>query len=388
MTDTAMLVQQMQVQAAPKQQATTMRDIAKLSANTAEGTQTGSLPQGTEMMGFSQLLALLQQNSGQQAVTQQTQDDAAEKGAQMLAEMLAANPGFTMLNVTDATQQLTQLTTATGGSDALMQLLSRLNNQTVTQPTAQNDVFANTEILFAGYQPQAVQPVQPADDSALLQAQSQFNQSVQQAQQLFGTATPATATAQPVDVDELQKKVDAGAFVPPPKTQGVQVSTGEVQPLFDNGKLDPQDILEQLQTGVTQNVAQGKDNFVVTLKPQGLGEITVKMLQENGKITMSIMASNTNVQRMLNDQLPNLREVMKPYQVEVQQVTAGNSTSNMDMQQQLQQQSFAQHGQQQQRQTYAPYVPYQEDGTDASIDLVQLQQQILAAQSSGIDTYI
>ncbi|MEG1698833.1 MAG: flagellar hook-length control protein FliK, partial [Oscillospiraceae bacterium] len=78
--------------------------------------------------------------------------------------------------------------------------------------------------------------------------------------------------------------------------------------------------LLQVQQGAMANAKAGKEDFVMRLRPDGMGEITVKLAEADGKMTMQITASNANVQKMLSAEIDNLREAMKPYHVEVREI--------------------------------------------------------------------
>lgn len=91
-----------------------------------------------------------------------------------------------------------------------------------------------------------------------------------------------------------------------------------------------QEIIRQTVEGIKQNAAKGKEEFVMKLSPQGLGEITVKLVSENGRTTMQITAQNQNIQRILGAELEALKQAVRPYNVEVKEVNTANQ-SQLDM---------------------------------------------------------
>lgn len=157
--------------------------------------------------------------------------------------------------------------------------------------------------------------------------------------------------------------------------------------------IDKKAVLEQISNGAMENAAKGKQDFVMKLTPDGMGEITVKLAEANGHITMQLTASNANVQKMLTSELENLREVMRPYKVEVREVQAQTqqhfdmSGNQQDAQQQhrelAQQFAFAREQQQNARPYYGSY---NSKTSKIAEQTVMPQQSIL--QQRAIDRYI
>lgn len=157
--------------------------------------------------------------------------------------------------------------------------------------------------------------------------------------------------------------------------------------------IDKKAVLEQISNGAMENAAKGKQDFVMKLTPDGMGEITVKLAEANGHITMQLTASNANVQKMLTSELENLREVMRPYKVEVREVQAQTqqhfdmSGNQQDAQQQhrelAQQFAFAREQQQNARPYYGSYIS---KTSKIAEQTVMPQQSTL--QQRAIDRYI
>lgn len=79
-------------------------------------------------------------------------------------------------------------------------------------------------------------------------------------------------------------------------------------------------IFEQVKTGIIENAQtleiDGED-FVMTLNPASLGEITIKLINDGGKATLSIVAANQTAMKLINDDLGALRDTFKPLQIQV-----------------------------------------------------------------------
>lgn len=66
------------------------------------------------------------------------------------------------------------------------------------------------------------------------------------------------------------------------------------------------------------NVSQKDDETIVfKLKPDGLAEIVVKFEHKFGKVTLDISTSNKMVEQLIQKELPQLKDVLKSYQMEV-----------------------------------------------------------------------
>lgn len=321
---------------------------------------------------FLDLLTAVLGTGGEAALATQLKKDAETLGAQMNAEMLAVNPLLAMMLAgqtaeTDAAalqqsavlDSLSQLQSLAYDADAPLssELLSQLQQaidtvETLTSAdtststafaaalqTSQGEGEADTTALFF---------ISGSDQASVLQGQSQFGRAVSQAQQLLKSTGETTAETTEIDFEELQKKVDSGAFLPQLTNAA---ATGTPTAATEAHKtLDAQDIFSQIKTSVTEHTQDGATDFTIKLKPEGLGEITVKLLDDGGKITLSLTASDANVQRLLGSELNNLRDIMRPYNVEVAQVVQTNEAQNMNMQQQFSQQ-FSQHSYTGQQQT-------------------------------------
>lgn len=75
---------------------------------------------------------------------------------------------------------------------------------------------------------------------------------------------------------------------------------------------------KQLLKGVEENLKSGKSEFTVKLKPEGLGEIIVKLVQnDGGKMLMSMTASSAKTAELLNSNLSSLQNSLNQHNVEI-----------------------------------------------------------------------
>lgn len=354
---------------------------------------------------LNQLISVLSAN-GEQALAKQLKTNLESLGAQMNAEMLAVNPLLTAILAQQTSQEVSSSALAeTETANALFQtqLLSPTVNATLSSEVISQlqDVITTTESLMTndsaqlhsfsaslqslantnGLNATAISTTTAdSSESTYLQAQSQFGQSIGQAQQILKEVATATSLdSEELDIEDLQKKVDSGEFLPHlldvSQPEALAKSSGT------DKMLDVQDIFNQIKSASTYYTENGATDFTIKLRPEGLGEITVNLLEEGGKITMSLAASHANVQHLLSNELTNLRDIMRPYNVEVAQVVQSNEAQSMNMQQQLQQQ-FSQHNYS--RQQNAPPFTYtlnydETAGSDESTQSVVLPQGVLNA---------
>ena len=126
-----------------------------------------------------------------------------------------------------------------------------------------------------------------------------------------------------VDVDVLQNLLSKNGVTTPFELRFKAAGSSE------SAKL-----LEQLTDGIKQNISLGKNEFTIKLKPETLGEITVKLIEDAGKTTLSITTASAQTAKLINSDLDALKQAVAPMNVEVRNaVVATNETANGSMQQ-------------------------------------------------------
>lgn len=111
----------------------------------------------------------------------------------------------------------------------------------------------------------------------------------------------------PIDIEALQQAVDSKQFVP--ETVAAQKPAADIR-----------EIASQLKTGILENVRQGKNEFVVRLKPEGLGEITVKFSESKNEIALRIVTSSASVGKMIAEDVAVLQNALRPLRAQVQEI--------------------------------------------------------------------
>ncbi|MEG1568108.1 MAG: flagellar hook-length control protein FliK, partial [Oscillospiraceae bacterium] len=176
---------------------------------------------------------------------------------------------------------------------------------------ADAEILANGKLAFET----AAAKLRTADSTKADDAQTVKDEPMQKAQKAVEKPIKETAQAE-------QSAIQREAHLQ---------SLSSAQPLEKEAPvLNKQDLLLQVQQGAMANAKAGKEDFVMRLRPDGMGEITVKLAEADGKMTMQITASNANVQKMLSAEIDNLREAMKPYHVEVREIMQ-QQTNHFDL---------------------------------------------------------
>lgn len=197
-----------------------------------------------------------------------------------------------------------------------------------------------------------------------LQFGGDFRQAVVEAQKLMSAKTQDEGKDQTVDVESLQSLAD---------TRREQIQQARANAARENMS-QPQPLTEQIRTGVSQGLAQGKNEFVVRLKPEGLGEITVRLTEgTDGTMTLNLTASTSQTAKLLNQELAGLREALRPYGTEVTPAVSqpqesayadGSYTGAQFDAHHGQQASYGQQNGHGGQQAHLQDIVYEEDGAD------------------------
>lgn len=76
---------------------------------------------------------------------------------------------------------------------------------------------------------------------------------------------------------------------------------------------------KQLYEGISKNLERGRSEFTVKLRPEGLGEILVKLVSnEGGKAILTMVASSEKTAELLNRDLASLQTSLNQHNVEIE----------------------------------------------------------------------
>lgn len=186
------------------------------------------------------------------------------------------------------------------------------SGETVQASEQSNDAQAGTsqsfvEILSNG------QDENSADD--LQGLQNDFLRSIREAKSLMSNSEKSNQEEVPLDIDQLQSDVMSNRFNPLSSLEG---KTARME--FNQSQAPEVD--QQIQQGITENLLHGRKEFVIKLRPEGLGEITVKLLEKPGEASvLSLITSSAESAKLINEKLTALQEAMRPLQVQVNMAT-------------------------------------------------------------------
>lgn len=273
-----------------------------------------------QMMGDGdeeQLAALLMQMAGS------LREDSEELGGEMAAEMLAMMPGMNF-PATDLIALMEQDTAVSGtameilstvmnspqGRTQLPEILSQLEGlsrqgegeeELIELPQADKDFV---ELLSAAWketpEDAAVPPTSLTLDHSAIRAAKELME-----QNRKGNQTET------LDIESLQADVNARRFMP-----AEAMAQKQSLPVPD-----AQEIAKQLKTGILENLAKGKSEFLVRLKPEGLGEILVKLSETKDKVSLSIFTNDSQTARLISGEVASLQSALRPLNAEVQEIT-------------------------------------------------------------------
>ena len=204
---------------------------------------------------------------------------------------------------------------AAGAQNLLLQQLQERLALAEQQAAAQTDAKGHDadwdallETLTAAWE-KTPEEEDPGAGLAREMDRMQFDSAVRQLREELGGRLRGVQKedGRPLDVEALQAAVDSRQYVP--ETVSAHSETPEVR-----------EIADQLKTGILQNLRQGKNEFVVKLKPEGLGEITVKLTESKNEIALRIVTSSTAVGKMIADEVNALQNALRPLRAQVQEI--------------------------------------------------------------------
>lgn len=145
---------------------------------------------------------------------------------------------------------------------------------------------------------------------------SQFSSEDSQQGKSFGAATESSAGFQSVGQTQTYSPV----------------STVDIDPIA-TPKTEIPAASEQIAQTVTTGLKNGETSIVMHLKPEGLGNVTVKMLSDgNGGLTLNLTSSNEQTVKLLQNQIGDLRTSLESQNLNITKVSAGfESSTNADL---------------------------------------------------------
>lgn len=154
--------------------------------------------------------------------------------------------------------------------------------------------------------------------------QASFSESVVKAKEMLSeNLSQQSGSSDEIDVDKLQNELARSSS-----------KTAFELSLETTSSTSETPVLDQLKDGIKQNVSVGKSEFTIKLNPESLGEITVKLIEEAGKTTLSITTASAATAKLINNDINALKDAVASMNVEVKHAVVQTSeTANSSMQQ-------------------------------------------------------
>ena len=282
-----------------------------------------------------------------------------------------------LFNQGNLTQRLTTLLTNLGYNTNDQEALLTNAKAFLNVVEAQFNTNANATDQQAAFMPVVDQP---KDAVPIFPSGEGFSQVIQEVKSNLNTTQekkPDTGIEQVVSASQQTQETLA------PR----QIDTAPILKTKADSLSKQYDFLNQVTHGLKQNLGEGKDRFVIKLRPESLGEITVRLVEEGGKSILRIATSNPTTAQLINNDLNALKEAMRPMQIQVETAVSPSQNLSADVSQQFNMANQQFNGQQQRQFTHnGTYHAYQggnEIDEDSTSELLWPKLTL-----DGVDRYV
>lgn len=246
--------------------------------------------------------------------------ESLQKAEQSLSES-AVGQTTVVSDVVSASGQMETSSTARNSQPAVQSLSSDFAGQSVAQDQAaskaagQSSAAGDQESGFADmlkHQSLSTKTMNSASDSEAVSDKSQSS----------------TVDEVQASLEELKKNAEAkGVNLMDRMTEARMMSGAKVQTLNQTPGHNGANVVSQLKDGLEMGMKNQLREFTIHLKPEGLGEVIINMVSQDGKLTVNIGASNADTQKLINSQMMSLKEMLEPLHAEVGQVYQSSQES-------------------------------------------------------------
>lgn len=140
---------------------------------------------------------------------------------------------------------------------------------------------------------------------------------------LAGSQTPEVTNYAENDDGELEPILPQMVDIQP---QTVDIS--EIKPVTIQNVSTPfMPITEQISTSIPADFAENSE-FTMVLKPESLGEVTIKLVNEDGVQVLQITTATPEATKLINQDLSGLRESLSFTQIEVREAQVVQNAEN------------------------------------------------------------
>ncbi len=236
--------------------------------------------------------------------------DANQMAMQMMAEMLFSNPALLpMLQAEQpavAEAMLAELGNVRGITDIVGELVEQ---QILTDAQPEENPLESKENMTQQEFYSVLQNAWKEEQQPTTMGFSLQHNAVREAKQLLAQR-PKEENTQALDVESLQAAVDQNRFSPFEKV----LEHKEFQ------LPDTNEIAQQVKGGILDNVAKGKNEFIVKLEPEGIGEIVVKLSENKDRISLTIFTASEQTAKMISNEVAALQNSLRPLNAQVEQI--------------------------------------------------------------------
>lgn len=264
------------------------------------------------MQAASQSTAIIpEQAAGTQLKESQLEAQALSEAAQGAAASRVAVVSDTA-SATGKTS-VTQEPDQSGQTTANAVLTERSENMVVQKPVAasasgQSSTADDTEPGFGG----------------MLKDQSALDGTARSSSEYEAAGVKGQVSAlseEQASLEELKKNAEAKGINLMDRMAEARITGGaKVQTMNQTAGQNAPSVVTQVKEGLEQGVKNQLKEFTIHLKPEGLGEVIVKMVSQDGKLTVNIGASSSETQKLINSQMVSLKEMLEPLHAEVGEV--------------------------------------------------------------------
>ena len=134
-------------------------------------------------------------------------------------------------------------------------------------------------------------------------------------------AQVSTLTEEQSSLEELKKNAEARGINLMDRVAEARITGGaRIQAMNQPAAQNEASVVSQVKDGLEQGMKNQLKEFTIHLRPEGLGDVIVKMVSQDGKVTVNIGASNSETQKLINSQMTSLKEMLEPLHAEVGEV--------------------------------------------------------------------
>ena len=191
-------------------------------------------------------------------------------------------------------------------------------------PVSENKEASSNKPLI-----EIVKNTSQSNDSSKNVVTNDFSKAINTAKELAKTDISAKTEPVAIDIDALQKSVEEEKFLNPLQMAKSNLgNTAEITP--KNAPEFKQQIIQQVRDSIVQNSNIKNNEFTIKLKPEGLGEIVIKMTNSDNKLKLNIITSSVQVQQLISDEVGRLTNALKPFNGEIMQIATNSANETTD----------------------------------------------------------